>query len=68
MVPRENKNNAYSKFGWTNKKYYGIFRFGQLLCLCPRQFNIFPNDYFIAKRRGLMRFKHFSEKKTSFGK
>ena len=29
MVPRENKNNAYSKFGWTNKEYYGIFRFGQ---------------------------------------
>ena len=29
VVPRENKNNAYSKFGWTNKEYYGIFRFGQ---------------------------------------
>ena len=28
MVPRENKNNAYSKFGWTNKEYYGIFHFG----------------------------------------
>ena len=25
MVPRENKNNAYAKFWWTNKGYYGIF-------------------------------------------
>ena len=25
MVPRENKNNAYAKFGWTNKEYNGIF-------------------------------------------
>ena len=24
MVPRENKNNAYAKFGGTNKEYYGI--------------------------------------------
>ena len=30
MVPRENKNYAYAKFGWTNKEYYGIFRNGQL--------------------------------------
>ena len=29
MVPRENKNNAYSKCGWTNKEYCGIFCFGQ---------------------------------------
>ena len=28
MVPRENKNNAYAKFGGTNKEYYGIFRTG----------------------------------------
>ena len=28
MVPRENKNNAYAKFGGTNKEYYGIFRNG----------------------------------------
>ena len=28
MVPRENKNNAYAKFGGTNKEYYGIFRIG----------------------------------------
>ena len=28
MVPRENKNNAYAKFGGTNKEYYGIFRSG----------------------------------------
>ena len=31
MVPRENKNNAYSKFGWTNKEYYDILCFGQLI-------------------------------------
>ena len=30
MVPRENKNNAYAKFGGTNKEYYGIFRNGLL--------------------------------------
>ena len=28
MVPRENKNNAYAKFGETNKEYYGIFQNG----------------------------------------
>ena len=28
MVPRENKNNAYAKFGGTNKKYYGIIPSG----------------------------------------
>ena len=28
MVPRENKNNAYVKFGGTNEEYYGIFRNG----------------------------------------
>ena len=31
MVLKDNKNNAHSKFGWTNKEYYGIFRFGQLV-------------------------------------
>ena len=30
MVPRENKNNAYAKFGGRNKEYYGIFRTGLL--------------------------------------
>ena len=30
MVPREYKNNAYAKFGGTNKEYYGIFRSGLL--------------------------------------
>ena len=25
MVPKENKNNSYAKFGGTNKEYYGIF-------------------------------------------
>ena len=28
MVPRENKNNDYVKFGGTNKEYYGIFQNG----------------------------------------
>ena len=28
MVPRENQNNAYAKFGGTNKEYYGIFESG----------------------------------------
>ena len=28
MIPRENKNNAYAKFGVTNKEYYGILRNG----------------------------------------
>ena len=31
MVPRENKNKAYAKFGGTNKKYYSISRSGLLL-------------------------------------
>ena len=30
MVPRENKNNSYAKFGRTNKEYYSIFRSGLL--------------------------------------
>ena len=30
MVPRENQNNAYAKFGGTNKEYYGIFESGLL--------------------------------------
>ena len=30
-VPRENENNAYAKFGGTNKEYYGIFRSGLLV-------------------------------------
>ena len=30
MVPRENKNNVYSKFEGTNKEYYGIFQRGLL--------------------------------------
>ena len=30
MVPRENENNAYAKFGGTNKQYYGILRTGLL--------------------------------------
>ena len=28
MVPRETGNNAYAKFGGTNKEYYGIFESG----------------------------------------
>ena len=30
QVPRETGNNAYAKFGGTNKEYYGIFRSGLL--------------------------------------
>ena len=30
MIPRENKSNAYVKFGGTNKEYYGIFKSGPL--------------------------------------
>ena len=30
MIRRENKNNAYAKFGGTNKEYYGILRTGLL--------------------------------------
>ena len=28
IIPRENKNNAYAKFGLINKEYYGIFQSG----------------------------------------
>ena len=31
LVPRENKDSAYAKFGGTNKEYYDMFRNG-LLC------------------------------------
>ena len=31
MVPKENKSNAYAKFGGTNEEYYGIFRTGLLI-------------------------------------
>ena len=31
MVPRENKNNADTKFGGTNKEYSGIFQNGLYL-------------------------------------
>ena len=30
MVPRENKSNAYTKFGGTNEEHYGIFESGPL--------------------------------------
>ena len=30
MAPRETENNAYAKFGVTNKEHYGIFWSGQL--------------------------------------
>ena len=30
MVPRENKNDAFTKFWRTIKQYYGIFENGQL--------------------------------------
>ena len=31
MVPRENENKAYAKFGGTSKKYYGIITSGLFL-------------------------------------
>ena len=37
MVPRENKNNVYSKFGGTNKEYYGISRSSLLVTLHRNQ-------------------------------
>ena len=41
MVPRENKNNAYAKFGGTDKEYYGIFRSGLfLITYCGELFQI----------------------------
>ena len=39
MVPRENKNNAFAKFGGTNKEYNGIFRTGLLLIVVFHWFN-----------------------------
>ena len=33
MVQRENKSNAYAKFGGTNKEYYGTFQSGLFLLL-----------------------------------
>ena len=42
MVPREKKDNAYTKFGGTNKEYNGIFRNGLFslhLCLVARPLN-----------------------------
>ena len=35
MIPRENKNNAYAKFGGKNEKYYGIIPSGQFLHSAP---------------------------------
>ena len=32
LGPSETENNAYAKFGGTNKEYYGIFENGQILC------------------------------------
>ena len=40
VVPRENKNNAYVKFGGTRKVYYGIFRNG--LYLDASRLGIYP--------------------------
>mgnify|MGYP000143919629 CR=1 FL=1 len=37
MVPRENKNNDYAKFGGTNKEYYGIFQSGLWITSSQRQ-------------------------------
>ena len=40
MVPRENKNNDYAKFGGTNKEYYGIFRTGLLFMSLEHKIHI----------------------------
>ena len=40
MVPRENKNNAYAKFGGTNKEYYGIFENGLIGLSSVRTFGL----------------------------
>ena len=51
-APRENKNNAYAKFGGTNKEYYGIFRSGlfrnqmAVLILFQNNFFFFGNLLF----------------------
>ena len=42
MVPRENKNNAYAKFGGTNKDCYGIFRNGLFVFLTWQRTCGFP--------------------------
>ena len=39
MIPKEKENNAYAKFGATNKEYYGIFRSG--LFIASTQLQIF---------------------------
>ena len=44
MVPRENKNIAYAKFGGTNEEYYGIFQSG----LFGSARSIFPNRIVVA--------------------
>jgi len=44
-VPRETGNNAYEKFGGTNKEYYGIFRNG-LLVLAHLQKGNYYNNYY----------------------
>ena len=31
MVPKENKNNAYAKFGGKNKECYGIYQTGMFI-------------------------------------
>ena len=47
MVPRENKNNAYAKFGGKTE-YYGIFQNGQLM---PYAIDIF---YFACVSEGVI--------------
>ena len=65
MVPRENKNNAYAKFGGTNKEYYGIFRSGLfkgIFCGFAR---------FITNDRKIGVFAHFFiviDRELQFGK
>ena len=49
MAPRETENNAYAKFGVTNKEHYGMlwyFWSGQLKLLQRRMMH---DPYFIAR-------------------
>ena len=47
MVPRGNKNNAYAKFGGTNREYYGIFR---TVLLVKNHWFIMPANSYLYPR------------------
>ena len=52
MIRRENKNNAYEKFGGTNKEYYGILRTG-LLEIDQLYLTETPGPYTISHMKNL---------------